>query len=251
MHPPHVRAEALRLIAAGVNDCEISRRTGIARTTIRDWRRPTYVPRGSTGDRGRHTCARCWRAMRPVSFTASDYCELLGLYLGDGCIDEMPRTQRMRISMDARYPVLNANVYELLGRCFPANQAGFLQQEHASMVVMTIHNGHLTCLFPQHGPGKKHERDVSLEGWQLQIVRRAPFALLRGLIWSDGCHFVNRTGRYEYFSYEFKNLSTEIREVFAGACDLAGIEYTCSGSEIWIRRRESVHRMLEHVGVKA
>src|SRR6266508_5667066 len=59
MHPPEVRAEAMRLVAAGINDCEISRRIGIPRSTIRDWRRPTYVPRESAPSR--RPCPRCWR----------------------------------------------------------------------------------------------------------------------------------------------------------------------------------------------
>ncbi len=45
MHPLHVRAEALALIEQGLNDCEVSRRIGIPRRTILDWRRPTYIPR--------------------------------------------------------------------------------------------------------------------------------------------------------------------------------------------------------------
>jgi hypothetical protein len=45
MYPPEVRAKALELVAAGLNDCEIARRLGILRRTILDWRRPTYVSR--------------------------------------------------------------------------------------------------------------------------------------------------------------------------------------------------------------
>ena len=41
MHPPELRAEALALVEFGINDCEISRRLGIPRGTVRDWRRPT------------------------------------------------------------------------------------------------------------------------------------------------------------------------------------------------------------------
>jgi hypothetical protein len=77
MHPPHVREEAMRLIAAGVNDCEISRRIGVPRRTILDWRRPTYVPRDPKVPR--ITCPRCWGAAKPLAFTAEDYSELLGL----------------------------------------------------------------------------------------------------------------------------------------------------------------------------
>ena len=68
-------------------------------------------------------------------------------------------------------------------------------------VVLWVYSRHLSCLFPQHGPGKKHERRIVLEAWQQEIVEAAPWAFLRGCIRSDGCVFVNRTGRYEYLSY--------------------------------------------------
>jgi hypothetical protein len=64
----------------------------------------------------------------------------------------------------------------------------------------------------------KHERDIVLEGWQTAIVEASPWTFLRGLIRSDGCVFVNRTGRYEYVSYEFSNRSAQIRDLFMDAC---------------------------------
>ncbi|MGZ8585629.1 MAG: helix-turn-helix domain-containing protein, partial [Actinomycetota bacterium] len=36
---PHEVERVLRLVAEGRNDCQISRETGINRTTIREWRR--------------------------------------------------------------------------------------------------------------------------------------------------------------------------------------------------------------------
>ena len=45
VHDKLVHDAALQLIAAGVNDCEISRRLDIPRTTVRDWRRPRYERR--------------------------------------------------------------------------------------------------------------------------------------------------------------------------------------------------------------
>ena len=100
MHPPEVRAEALALVEAGLNDCEISRRLGIPR---RDHPRlaPSDLRRKKTPVA---TCPRCWRAAKPMWFTAGDYSELLGLYLGDGSISEQPRTQRLRIVLDVKYP---------------------------------------------------------------------------------------------------------------------------------------------------
>lgn len=110
MHPPHVRARALELVAAGLNDCEVARRTSIPRSTVREWRRPTYVPRDGR-PRLPETCPRCWLAAKPIRFTSEDYAELLAMYLGDGCISQHARTQRLRIVLDAKYPgIIKAHV---------------------------------------------------------------------------------------------------------------------------------------------
>jgi hypothetical protein len=43
----------MRLVAAGVNDCEIARRLDVPCTTVRDWRKPRYVAKRSA------RCPRC------------------------------------------------------------------------------------------------------------------------------------------------------------------------------------------------
>ncbi|WP_336524261.1 helix-turn-helix domain-containing protein [Mycolicibacterium fortuitum] len=46
----------MKLIAAGLNDCEIARRTGIPRKTVWQWRRmPGVRPRSTTDSSGRCT----------------------------------------------------------------------------------------------------------------------------------------------------------------------------------------------------
>ena len=100
------------------------------------------------------------------------------------------------------------------------------------MVVLWAYSSHLTCLFPQHGAGKKHERRIALEPWQQELVAAAPWAFLRGCIRSDGSVFVNRTGRYEYLSYDFCNLSQDILGLFE--------DCLASGSGHGERRRGSV-----------
>jgi hypothetical protein len=72
LHLPEVRAEALAFVKAGLNDCEISRRLSIPRSTIRDWRSPRYV-RKTLGA----ICPRCSRSAKPMWFTDEDYAELL------------------------------------------------------------------------------------------------------------------------------------------------------------------------------
>lgn len=52
---------------------------------------------------------------------------------------------------------------------------------------------HWPCLFPQHGPGRKHERPIVLEHWQREIVEQHPGPFLRGLFHSDGCRVTDWT----------------------------------------------------------
>jgi Homeodomain-like domain len=75
---------AVQLIEIGINDCEISRRLGISRNTIRDWR--VCVASGSGGriefwsGRRQATCFRCIGGW----VDEEAYAYLLGVYLGDG-----------------------------------------------------------------------------------------------------------------------------------------------------------------------
>jgi Homeodomain-like domain len=261
MHPPHVRAKALALVERGLNDCEVSRRLGISRGTIRDWRRPTYVPREPAIPR--EACPRCWRAAKPMRFTPEDYAELLGTYLGDGCISRGPRTFRLRIALDLRYPTIIEDTRRLLARCLPHNSVDVIRKHlKGKCVNVSVYSKHLPCLFPQHGPGMKHQRTIALEPWQQAIVESAPWPFIRGLIRTDGCCFVNRTDihrpePYEYLSYHFSNKSRDIVDLFTTACELVGIDdyrVTLDGKRsLWnvrINCRPSVARMVEHVGRK-
>jgi hypothetical protein len=244
MYLPAIRDQALALVAAGVNDCEISRRLGVARTTVRDWHAPGYA------GRARPICPRCWERGRAMAFPANDYAELLALYLGDGCISRLDRTYSLRISMDANHPSVLAQVRELLSRCFLDNCLTEVSVEGTANVVLCVYSRHMPCLFPQHGPGKKHERSIALEPWQSQVVDRAPWAFLRGCINSDGCCFINRTGSYEYLSYDFYNHSADILDLFAGACERVGVEYRRYERRVRIYRRQSVELLRTNVGIK-
>jgi hypothetical protein len=245
VHPPAVRQAVHAQIALGVNDCAISRRLGIPRETVRDMRwalaRPDTRPR----------CPRCWRPTTAVALGAADYAELLGLYLGDGHITEMPRTEKLRLSLDARYPGIVADSEALLRRGFPENRVNRVRADRGATVVLYVHHGHLSCLFPQHGPGKKHLRRILLEPWQRELVAQAPWPLVRGFIRSDGCAFINRTGRYEYLSYQFANLSDDILDLFTRTCESLGLRPRRTARSVRLNRREDVARLVEQIGLKA
>lgn len=112
----------------------------------------------------------------------------------------------------------------------------------------------LACLFPQHGPGRKHDRRIELESWQRVLVHQYPRQLLRGLIHSDGCRCTNRVwnGRYEYIRYFFTNSSEDILQIFRDACDAIGVPHRNSKpNTISIARREGVAMLDAFIGPKS
>jgi len=185
-----------------------------------------------------------------MQWTDEDYAFLLGLYLGDGCISNAGRSHRLRLSLDSRYPGVLADARDVLARGFCANDVGELRADRGSTAILSVYSTHLPCLFPQHGPGLKHKRSIVLEPWQEGIVQRAPYAFIKGCVWSDGCTFINRTGPYEYLTVDFCNKSADIRSLFGDACETAGLDYRMNGDRVRINRRESVKPVIAEIGTK-
>ena len=188
---------------------------------------------------------------RRIVLEPAMYAELLGLYLGDGHITELARTARLRLFLDARYPTIVDESEAILRAVLPANRVGRVVAEEGRMVVLWAYSSHLTCLFPQHGDGKKHQRPVVLEPWQCALVDAAPWAFLRGCIRSDGCVFINRTGPYEYLSYDFSNHSQDILDLFVATCAAVGLRPRRYPRHIRLYRRGDVAALVEHVGLKS
>ena len=193
MHPQHEVDEALRLVAEGLNDCQIARVTGISRTTIREWRR--YGPPGRRAGRRTSVCPRC--DGRPLDEPA--YAYLLGLYLGDGHISKIRSVYRLRIFQDERYVFLIALAGEAILRV-RAGHGKVSNVPQMGCVAVSAYWRHWPCVFPQHGPGLKHRRPIELASWQVRLVSAYPHQLVRGLVHSDGCRVVNRVwkGKYAY-----------------------------------------------------
>ena len=118
---------------------------------------------------------------------------------------------------------------------------------------------HWPCLFPQHGPGRKHERTIKLVPWQEVIVRTYPGLFARGLFHSDGCRVTNRIRRqlangercYEYPRYFFSNESRDILGLCGESLDRLGVSWRLSRRNMLsVARREAVARLDEFVGPK-
>lgn len=87
------RSAAIDLIDTGLSDYEISRQTGVGRSSIQRWRK-----RGALSS----DCSRRQRDWRPPD--PASYSYLLGIYLGDGYISKASESPVLEISLDSKYP---------------------------------------------------------------------------------------------------------------------------------------------------
>lgn len=257
---PHVRsretvASALRASDAGVPDSQNAAIHGVAVKTIRRWRRE-YQRLGKA--RGQQhlapPCPRCDGA--PLESNA--YAELLGWYLGDGHISRGRRDVfNLHVFNDRAYTEANCRIAELMRQVKPGGRP------HTRLVpgcvITTVSWKHWPCLFPQHGPGRKHERPIVLEDWQRAIVERHPADFLRGLFHSDGSRVRNwatrmvagERKRYDYPRWQFTNTSGDIRELCCWALGLVDVAWRQSNwKTISVSRRADVARLDQLIGPK-
>jgi Homeodomain-like domain len=166
-------AVVLDLVRAGWNDCEVARETGIPRRTILDWRSgrtPDFDRTWAHPASDAQSCAVCHGD--PLALPQSAYTYLLGLYLGDGCIAAYPRgVFRLRIVCADAYPELIRLCESAMATALP-NKVGRTRKVGCTEVA--AYSKHWICLFPQHGPGRKHERRIQLTPWQQELVDQDP-----------------------------------------------------------------------------
>jgi hypothetical protein len=222
-----------RLLGKGLRDREVAELSGISANTIGRWRRswPPIEIRWSPAH-------------------AQSYAYLLGMYLGDGCLSTVGGGAILRVSCDLRYPRIIDDCWTAMVLSMPRCRPRFAAYYDAQAVNVTACGKLWRHAFPQHGPGRKHERPIVLEAWQQEIVDHHPGEFLRGLIHSDGCRTINRfkttlpSGRvaeYAYARYFFSNLSADIRGLFCATCDQLGVRWTLSNPRnVSVSHRTSV-----------
>lgn len=242
------------LVRNGCTDREIAQRTNIPRRTISDWRRGTGRAQPESRRIGDHH--RCDKKHDYSQLPPLPYAYLLGLYLGDGCISAGRRgVWCMRVTLDAAYPGIIDECCAALEAIFPDKTACRGRRRACNCVDISMWSKHWPCIFPQHGPGRKHLRPIRLGPWQEEIIAVNHESFVRGLIHSDGTRIVatERKGSYVRRAprYAFSNRSEEIKQLFCKSCDALGVNWTRpSDRQIAIYRKKSVARLDEFVGPK-
>lgn len=245
------------LRAAGHTDRETAALTGVPIDTIRMWRNRGLSQHAQQALNPREQCTVCGE--EPHDFAKLPrgvYAYLLGVYLGDGCLGNSGNSWSLRIALDEAYPGIVSsccNAIELLrggNRPTPRPAAGGTR-----CIIVASSWRQWPCLFPQHGPGRKHQRKIELVDWQREIVNEKPGPFLRGLIQTDGWRGVNRVRvkgkEYEYPRYQFSNRSDDIRKLFTDACDQIGVQWRpWTRWHISVAQRRSVALLDSFIGPK-
>ena len=193
-------------------------------------------------------------ALAPAELAS--YAYLLGLYLGDGHISAHRRgVFQLVISMDSRYPGVANEAKEAIEAVLPGNCANVRKRPRYNVFLVSCSSKSLPILFPQHGPGPKHDRRIFLAQWQRSITFVHTEEFIRGLIHSDGSRFIanQRSNHriYRYPRYCFSNRSSDIMRVFCEHLDLLEVEWTLARSDVaQIARADSVALLDTVVGPK-
>ncbi len=240
----------MELLDAGMTAQEASESTGVPRGTILRWRQRgaplgPAVARYASGDE------------LIDSANWSTYAYLLGLYLGDGYLARCPKNVfRLEIALDSRYPGIIGEAHRAMRRIMSKNRVAVHRRVPDNLVYVTCYSTLWPLVFPQHGPGLKHQRRITLAEWQRSITAHHAQRLLRGLIHSDGSRFVanqrSPRGRvYSYPRYAFTNRSSDILRIFCDHLDLLEIGWTLTSRfDVQIARRTDVKRLDAFIGPK-
>lgn len=235
------------LWSEGLSQHQISRLSGVPRSTVRDW-----IIRFRQGISWKPPAPERITEALPELSAEPHYVYLLGAYLGDGYINRThnDRTFKLRIFCDSKQDRVIDDCRTSLSICLPKNKVRAGEIRGKNCVEVSVHSNLLPVLFPQIGPGRKHERKIRLTEEQKGLVDSYPLYLIKGLIDSDGTRYYRKQGSRKYLSYELSNKSQDIQKIFCGACDSVNIEWTQPYYKTIAIRRKSVPTLNQFISPK-
>lgn len=236
-------------IIEGASIRQIGRELNVDHSTISYWIKNDFTSRtGSTRLSINEIHSNCYNK-------SAQYSYILGCYLGDGHISQLARTQRLRIFSGTAHPSIIKDQVNALNVLFD-NVVNNKKSNTSNMEVIRVHNTQLDIYFPQHGLGKKHDRDVSLKQWQQDLIDKELECFVKGLIDTDGClydngRYVKHNGEKTYLpSYQFTNKSKDVLKMYTDTLDKLGIHYTyvpkkCGSVNVFTRNRVDVQKLFD------
>jgi hypothetical protein len=157
----------------------------------------------------------------------------------------------LRLFLDAAYPGIVVSARAAVEAVRPGQRAWTKFSPSSRCYVVGLGSQHWPCLFPQHGPGRKHERPIVLAPWQTDVVDAHRRDLLRGLNHSDGCRVVANDRGVKSVRYHFSNRSEDIKALYCESLDALDVRWTRpSSQQVAVYRKASVEILEVFIGPK-
>ncbi|TXG77042.1 hypothetical protein E6Q11_03455 [Candidatus Dojkabacteria bacterium] len=229
---------------------QIAKELGVGESTVFYWKQNNFTTGTRTISTTKEDIINICKSCAPY------YVYILGCYLGDGCISQFPRTKKLEIFSGSAHPSIIDDQIRSLNILFNQNKVNSIKHPSYNMYTITVYNKSLDQYFPQHGQGKKHDRNILLTDWQTELVEEHTDCFIKGLIATDGCLFnasnrIKKDGsKTDLPSYQFTNKSMDIINLYTSSLDRLGIHYTKvhkkSGAvNVFTRDRKNVQKIFD------
>lgn len=146
--------------------------------------------------------------MQKVSRDSLAY--IIGVALGDGNLSNPNgRATRLRITCDAKYPLLAENISSTLKEIFPSNRVSMVYLPHKSTYFnISVYSNKLNVYMPWRvGKGTKVQQHARVPAW-IRTTKRYTKHCLRGLLQTDGSIYRDRG----YLMINFTNHTKELAD---------------------------------------
>ena len=164
MRPESDVRRVFELWDQGLSRLAIARETGVSHTQVRRWLRReldavlSSPMRLDTPSCDGTTCELVSTVDEPA------YAYLFGMYLGDGWLTRGRRDVfRLLIALCDAHPAIRTECEAAISAVMPGRSVGAVRR--IGCHDLSCYSKHWPCLFPQHGPGRKHTRPIVLETW--------------------------------------------------------------------------------------
>ncbi|HBI25763.1 TPA: hypothetical protein DDX30_03170 [Candidatus Wolfebacteria bacterium] len=150
--------------------------------------------------------------MKPMSKDKNLQAYVIGLAIGDGNLSKFPRTTRLRITCDDKYPNLMHKICEALQKLFPTNKISLSHQPKHCTDVICYSNSWEDILGWSSTKGSKTKQCIRVPQW-IKNDTEYTKQCLKGLFETDGSVYMDRTYLMANFTTALEGLAIDTMEM--------------------------------------
>lgn len=167
-----------------------------------------------------------------------DLAELIGMILGDGHIEEFPRTERLYITNNSEDVELIKRYGKFVADFFEKEPV-FMKVKTANCVVISLYQKFISKRL-KIPTGSRKNLDYKLHKW-IKSNEKYLIRFLRGLYEAEGSFCVHKpTSTYKLF---FTNKNDSLLEIVFNSLEILGFHPHKSRCNIQVSRKEEVYRL--------